>query len=82
MKISKTTSLIAIAIVSLSFAGCRGGHRVPDRKTFLGIVEVEKGTYSPTTPLSFDVSTDEIVDRDNYSGDRVKLFWGLISFED
>ena len=80
------TSLIALICISLFATGCirqrPNAYDVPDKVSFLGIIEHEKATFSETGPNSFTVRTDELVARDNYSGDRVSLFWGLITFED
>ncbi|MEM9025639.1 MAG: hypothetical protein AAGB06_01755 [Verrucomicrobiota bacterium] len=86
MKITTVASIIALALISLFSTGCfseqTSAYKTPSSSTFLGIIEYEEATFSPTPPNTFAIRTDELVSRDNYSGDRIKLLWGLITIED
>ncbi|MGB0371531.1 MAG: hypothetical protein ACPGN3_09275 [Opitutales bacterium] len=86
MKIKTVASITALVLFSSLSTGCfkssKQAYKVPESSSFLGLVEYESGTFSPTTKNTFAVSSEELVPRDNFSGDRVKLFWGLITLED
>ena len=80
------TSLIALICIALFATGCvrqrPNAYDIPDKTNFLGIIEHEKATFSQTRSNTFTLKTDEVFSRDDYSGDRVKLFWGIIPIED
>lgn len=48
----------------------------------LGVAKVERADYTPTRPTTFAISSDEIISRENFSGDKVTLLWGLITLKD
>lgn len=86
MKISSVASIILLICVALFSTGCfnhsSSAYDVPDRYNFLGIVEVEEATFSESPSTTLAVSSDDVIARDNFSGNRVKLLWGLITLED
>ena len=85
MKISTVTTLIVIALATLFSTGCmrnETAYTVPSKSSVLGLIEFSEGTFEPVGSNTLAVSTEEIVPRDNFSGDSVKLFWGLITLKD
>jgi hypothetical protein len=80
----KILALLSLSSAALVFTGCDGGSAQMGSKeaNVLGIAKVEKEVYSPTSPATFEVSTDELYTRENYSGDKVTLLWGLITLKD
>jgi hypothetical protein len=54
----------------------------PKEANVLGIAKVEKASYEPVGRDTFAVSTDELYSRENFQGDQVSLFWGLITLKD
>lgn len=54
----------------------------PKEAHLLGIAKVEKDNYEPTSVATFEVSTDELYTRKNFSGNKVTLLWGLITLKD
>ncbi|MGF1530212.1 MAG: hypothetical protein ACFCU4_02515 [Puniceicoccaceae bacterium] len=49
---------------------------------FLGLVKFEEGAYAQKTPTSFGVESDDLMLRENYSGNHLSLLWGLVQFND
>lgn len=82
-KLIVLTSLLVTAFV---FAGCAGDTNKtaygPKQSNFLGIVKTEKSNYSQTGATTFAVHTDEVVSRQNYSGDKTTYLWGLVAIKD
>ena len=50
--------------------------------SLLGIVEFEKGAFADHDETSFALHSDEIMFRENYSGNRFSLLWGTFNFYD
>ena len=75
---------ILLALTALVFSGCKinssatGSNEV----NLLGVVQYEQATYEETSPLSFRLSTEEIITQKNYSGDKMSLLWGLVTLTD
>lgn len=85
MKFNKTPlTLVCLAALALFFTGCNSDKRYAAHKNtqFLGIMESKPGSFDPTDNSAITLKTDEIVSRDNVSGDQVSLLWGLIRFQD
>lgn len=80
----KLFTLLALLSAALFLSGCdRGQSQMGKREAnLLGIAKVEKDNYTPSELTSFAVSTDELYKRKNFSGDKVTLFWGLITLKD
>lgn len=47
-----------------------------------GAVTVAKDSFQPTGPATIDADTSKIVGRNGPSGNKVSLFWGLITLHD
>ena len=85
MKISTVTSLIVIALAALFSTGCmknESAYTVPSKSSFLGIVEHNEATFEPVGANTIAVKSDELGPRNNFSGDNVKILWGLITLKD
>ena len=54
----------------------------PKEANVLGIVKRETGSYQPTGPSTFAVSTDELYARKNYRGSKTTFLWGLVTLKD
>lgn len=80
----KLVSLLAIAFTAFFFTACdKGQSQMGPRETnILGAVKVQKENYTPSGVATTAVSTDELYTRNNFSGDKVTLFWGLITLKD
>ena len=81
---SKFLTLAAVAVASLVLSGCGSSNSsVADKETnILGIVKIERGAYSPTTPNTIPVETEELYTRKDYSGDKYTFLWGLVTIKD
>ena len=77
-------TLASAALCLTGLTGCDTGRAQmgPREANFLGIAKVERESYTPTGPNTFAVHTDEILNRKNFSGDKVTLFWGLVTLKD
>lgn len=80
----KILALLSLSSAALVFTGCKDktAQMGPENTNVLGIVKVDKESYQPVGPNTFAVSTDELYSRKNYQGDKVTLFWGLITLKD
>jgi hypothetical protein len=81
---TKILAFLSISFAALVLTGCDGGtaQMGPKETNVLGIVTVEKESYAPTYSTTFALSTDELYDRKNFSGDKVTLLWGLVTLKD
>jgi hypothetical protein len=80
----KLVTLLALLIAAFCITGCdKGQAQMGPRETnVLGIAKIEKENYTYTGSNTFAVSTHELYDRNNYSGDKVTLLWGLVTIKD
>lgn len=80
----KILTLLSLAATALVFTGCDGGKAQmgSEETNVLGLYTNEQQSYSPTSPISFVVKSDELYTRKNFSGDKTTLLWGLITIED
>ena len=83
--INKILTIVCLLSILLVFTGCHstGSSSLGPKETnFLGIVKYQSDSYASSGPLTFSVSSDELVNRKNYSGGKTTLFWGLITLKD
>jgi hypothetical protein len=80
----KLVSLLALSIAAFCLSGCDQGQSQMGKReaNLLGIAKVEKESYGPTGRDTFAIHTDELYSRENFSGDRVSLLWGLVTLKD
>lgn len=81
---TKLVFLLALSLATFLLSGCdKGQSQMGPRETnLLGAVKVEKESYSPAGVNTSAISTDELYARKNFTGDKVTLFWGLITLKD
>ena len=76
--------------LALSLAGATllSGCNVADettahqKSTLFGLYTYEPACYTPSSPISMTVRTDDACGMELPSGDRTQFLWGLISIED
>jgi len=82
----KYIALTSLLVTAFVFSGCAGDTNStaygPKQSNFLGIVKSEKANYTPANTNTFAIKTDELVSRQNYSGDKTTLLWGLVTLQD
>jgi Rieske Fe-S protein len=80
----KVFALLALFVATLSMTGCdKGRAQMGPRETnLLGVAKIQKENYTPTGETTFAISTDELYNRRNFSGDKVTLLWGLVTLKD
>ena len=80
----KLSAAIILALFAALFVGCATTQSRYGKKgaNVLNIINVEKGSYSKTGPLTIGLNLSEIMPRETPSGDRVRLLAGLITIED
>jgi len=80
----KIISLFFVSALVLLMTGCdKGQAQMGPRETnLLGIAKVERESYTHTGLSTFAVETDELYDRNNFSGDKYTFLWGLITIRD
>lgn len=81
---SKIISLLAVLAASFIFSGCSSKTSPTGETTtnVLGIVKVEEGSYRHVGNSTVSIETDEVVARENFSGNRYTFLWGLITIKD
>ena len=83
MKFKIPTILTAsAALCLLSACGSKQAQFSPKGTNILGIYKSEPAAYSAEKSNTFPLSTSEIIDRENITGNKVTLFWGLITLKD
>ena len=83
--ISKFFITLSLSLLLLVSTGCQSissSSNGPKETNLLGIVKVQPDSYSPSSPATFTLSTDELSNRKNYSGGKTTLLWGLITLKD
>jgi hypothetical protein len=80
----KSIAPLFVALAALVFSGCDTGRAQMEKKetNLLGAVSIQEDNYSPAGPSTVAVSTSDLYDRDNVSGKKVTLLWGLITLKD
>lgn len=82
----KSILRLLAALTLLSFAsGCatRTTSTGGKETTLLGgALIVSKDSFQPTTPATVDADTSKIIGRNGPSGQKVSLFWGLMTLHD
>jgi hypothetical protein len=80
----KLVTLLALLIAAFCITGCdKGQAQMGPRETnVLGIAKIEKENFTYAGTNTFYVSTNQLYDRKNFSGDKVTLLWGLITLKD
>jgi hypothetical protein len=76
---------LALIVLAAGFTGCsHQTTRTGSKSNYaFGLVEVERGSFQPTTPMEIDINTNAYVgDTAKVSGTQTKVFWGLFSFND
>ena len=81
---SNILTLLFMATVALVLSACDAGKAsmAPEETNVLGLYKHVQQDYSPTTPNSFIINSDELYTRKNFSGDKTTLLWGLETIED
>ena len=77
--ITLTTSILFLFLTGCVTNGTQEGEKDVN---LLGIIKHEAGSYSATGPNTLTVSSDELIERKNFSGNKTTLFWGLITLKD
>jgi hypothetical protein len=80
----KFLTLLALAASALFFTGCgdRRAEMGAAETNVLGIVKYQSDNYSPSGPSTFAVSTAELYNRGNFSGNKLTFLWGLVTIKD
>lgn len=83
MKFKFPTLLTAFsALCLLSACGSKQPQYAQKGTNILGIYKSEPAAYSAAKSNTFPISTTEILERENITGNKVTLFWGLITLKD
>lgn len=88
MKLKSPTPLFTAVVLALALAGtgCSSVSNNPQAadksSNFLGLVRIEPRSYAYTQPASFEIHTNDLIEKPNMSGNKVSLIWGLINLED
>ncbi|MBT4756786.1 MAG: hypothetical protein HOO08_00150 [Opitutae bacterium] len=80
----KTLTLLFLAAAAFVFTGCDGGkaQMSTGETNVLGLYQNAQESYAPSSPNTFTINTNELYTRENFSGDKTTLLWGLITIED
>lgn len=83
MKLHKFALMAAFAASSLLLGACTSNTDTAQTKsTAFGIFTYEPGSYALNDGQDIQIRTDDISGMELPSGDRLQLFWGLVSIED
>lgn len=78
----KVLPILAFVLVCFALSGCGASHADKKQANVLGIVKFEEAAYTNSGKTTFAMSSDEVLPRENFSGDKVTLFWGLVTLKD
>lgn len=82
----KSKLLVAPALALLVFAsGCATRNTSSGGKEtniLAGAVTVSTKSFQPVPPATVNADTSKIVGKNGPSGNKVSLFWGLLTFND
>lgn len=87
--ILRTLALSSLAAAALVATGCTAydtdnhgtSAQIEPSHNFLGIVKTSPGSYIPKGEV-FNLSSDEVMARRDFSGNNVELLWGAITLTD
>jgi hypothetical protein len=81
-KLQFLTSLLIIAFTLLGSSCFFKKFGSSEKFNVMGLVTHEKEAYSPVEVGSIRLSSEEIIDRQNFSGTKTTFLWGLFSYTD
>lgn len=83
MKLHKLALLASVAATSLFLGACTSDTNTAHQKTTaFGVFTYEPSCYAVDNTTSAVLTTEEVCGMELPSGDRLQLFWGLVSIED
>lgn len=84
MKLHKFAILATLAASSLFLSACMTSNTETAQKksTAFGLVTFEPNSFAVSSPATAVVRTDDISGMELATGDRLELFWGLITIQD
>ena len=80
--------LLLTLLITVNLVGCfHRSHYQPKKYTdksyhFLGLMKVEPASFDRSDDTLLSIHSDDFSSQDHYSGDKISLFWGLISIKD
>ncbi|WP_162028000.1 MULTISPECIES: hypothetical protein [unclassified Lentimonas] len=82
----KKLALLSLAASALVFTGCyhdAGTAQMEKGETnVFGLYKNVQESYEASPTTTFQVNTNELYTRKNFSGDKTTLLWGLVTIED
>lgn len=83
MKLVKFISSVVLVASALVFTACTANtDTVHQKSTAFGIWTFNPACYTPSDGMGITVRTEQMSGMELPSGDKLSLFWGLVSFED
>ena len=82
MKLRKLVFLSLIAISAAVLSGCTDETTAHQKTTVFGLYTYEPACFTPSSPISMTVRTEDACGMELPSGDRTQFLWGLVSIED
>ena len=80
--------LLLTLLITVNLVGCfHRSHYQPKKyadksHNFLGLVKTECASFDRSDDTLLSIHSDDFSSQDHYSGDKISLFWGLISIKD
>ena len=79
----KYFAIVSFIATSFVFTACSNrSTMIPKETNILGVIKHEPQSYAHTGPNTFALHTSELYGRENISGDKTTLLWGLITIKD
>ena len=83
MKLRNIAFTLALAASSFLMGGCVADDTTAHTKTTVfGVYTSEPESFKANDPASITLRTEDATGMELPSGDRTKLFWGLVSLQD
>lgn len=85
MKFAQILSFFALLSAAFLLSGCSTSQTAGGSQHTLilgGLYESKEAAYEPIGPLTFHTSQDEWFPNADFSGTKVTLLWGLVTFTD
>ncbi len=88
MTLKKYTPLFTATVMALALAGtgCSSTTAHPSAanqdRNFIGLIKIKPNSYAQASPSSFELHSNDIINKPDMTGTQISLLWGMVNLED